>query len=144
MKRLATVLWPSFNCLIMQNKDLRSEAQSALAESYSPYSQFRVGAGVLCTREGKIFTGTNIENASFSLSICAERVALFKAISEGYRSFTDLAIVSSSSKLAFSLVQFRQVLAEFNMDIIIHLGDHYMKQLSDLLPDTFGMNQLHT
>ncbi len=127
----------------MQNKDLRSEAQSALAESYSPYSQFRVGAA-LRTREGKIFTGTNIENASFSLSICAERVALFKAISEGYRSFTDLAIVSSSSKLAFPCGACRQVLAEFNMDIIIHLGDDYMKQLSDLLPDTFGMNQLHT
>jgi len=65
-----------------------------LEKSYSPYSHFRVGAAIR-TKEGEIFTGTNIENASSGLSMCAERVALFKAVSEGHNSSTDLAVAFS-------------------------------------------------
>ena len=127
----------------MENVELQSAAESALSESYSPYSHFRVGAAVL-TKEGKIFVGTNIENASFGLSMCAERVAIFKAVSEGYKSFTNLAVISSAGKPAFPCGACRQVLAEFNKDIKIHLSDNYTKTLSDLLPDSFNSSQLNT
>ena len=71
-----------------------------LEKSYSPYSNFRVGAAIR-TKTGEIFRSTNIENASYGLTICAERIAVFRAVSEGRQSFTDLAIVSSSELPAF-------------------------------------------
>jgi cytidine deaminase len=74
-----------------ENKELIRKAKSALEKSYSPYSHFRVGAAVR-TENGTIFTGTNVENVTYSLTMCAERVAIFKAISDGHRSFTDLAV----------------------------------------------------
>jgi cytidine deaminase len=77
-------------------------AKLMLQKSYSPYSHFRIGAAIL-TREGEIFAGTNIENAAYGLSMCAERVALFKAVSEGHNSSTDLAVASSSESPVFPL-----------------------------------------
>ena len=80
----------------MTNGELFSMAVKAAENSYSPYSRFRVGAALL-TADGRIFTGCNIENASFSLTNCAERTAVFKAVSEGVRDFRAIAVAGSSS-----------------------------------------------
>jgi len=125
----------------MHDKELETAAQAAIKQAYSPYSGFRVGAA-LRTQDGKIFAGSNVENASFSLSICAERVALFKAVSEGHRSFTDLAIVSSSGRPTFPCGACRQVLIEFSQDLMVHSGDIYSKNILQLLPDKFGLNSI--
>ena len=75
----------------MTNEELFSMAVKAAQNSYSPYSHFRVGAALL-TSEGKVFTGCNIENSSFSLTNCAERTAIFKAVSEGFHDFSMVAV----------------------------------------------------
>lgn len=125
----------------MSQKELLKEAKLVLKNSYSPYSHFHVGAAVL-TEDGKIFTGVNIENASYSLTICAERVAVFKAISSGHTSFTDLAIVSSTEKPTFPCGACRQVLLEFSPQIKIHLqGSEKVFRLTDLLPHAFDARQ---
>lgn len=125
----------------MSQKELLKEAKLVLKNSYSPYSHFPVGAAVL-TEDGKIFTGVNIENASYSLSLCAERVAVFKAISSGHTSFTDLAIVSSTEKPTFPCGACRQVLLEFSPQIRIHLqGSEKVFRLTDLLPHPFDARQ---
>jgi cytidine deaminase len=125
----------------VSQKELLKEAKLVLKNSYSPYSQFTVGAAVL-TEDGKIFTGVNIENASYSLTICAERVAVFKAISSGHSSFTDLAIVSSTEKPTFPCGACRQVLLEFSPQIKIHLqGSEKVFRLTDLLPHAFDARQ---
>ena len=125
----------------MSQKKLLKEAKLVLKNSYSPYSHFRVGAAVL-TEDGKIFTGVNIENASYGLTICAERVAIFKAISNGHTSFTDLAIVSSTEKPTFPCGACRQVLSEFSPQIKIHLqGSEKVFRLIDLLPHAFDARQ---
>ena len=114
---------------------------SAKKNSYSPYSKFSVGAALLTTGN-KIFTGTNIENASYSLCICAERVAFSKAISEGERYFTAIAISSGSKSPAFPCGACRQFMFEFaeDLDIIIVKSEKKFEitKLSDLLP--FGFN----
>jgi cytidine deaminase len=129
----------------MQTDELLEDARQAMKKSYNTYSHFAVGAA-LRTEQGKVFTGTNIENASFSLSICAERVAIFKAVSEGYRSFTDLAIVSSSQIPAFPCGACRQVLQEFSPRIMIYIQDNDKQgfSLTDLLPNPFGSDTLPT
>jgi cytidine deaminase len=125
----------------VSQKELLKEAKLVLENSYSPYSHFSVGAAVL-TEDGKIFTGVNIENASYSLTICAERVAVFKAISHGHSSFTDLAIVSSTEKPTFPCGACRQVLLEFSPQIKIHLlGSEKVFALTDLLPHAFDVRQ---
>ncbi|MDW7988035.1 MAG: cytidine deaminase, partial [candidate division WOR-3 bacterium] len=78
-----------------KEKELIAHAKNALKFAYAPYSKFKVGCAIL-TKDGKIFTGTNIENASYGLTICAERVALFKAISEGAYDIIKLAIHTES------------------------------------------------
>ena len=98
-----------------QRERLLKASRGALLQSYSPYSKFKVGAAIQGIKTGanKIFTGCNIENASYSLSICAERVALFRAVSVGYTSFKAIAISSTSDKPIFPCGACRQVLAEF-------------------------------
>ena len=98
-----------------QRERLFKASRRALLQSYSPYSKFKVGAALQATKAGadKIFTGCNIENASYSLSICAERVALFRAVSDGFTSFKAIAISSTSDKPIFPCGACRQVLAEF-------------------------------
>jgi cytidine deaminase len=120
------------------NDELVRTAKLMLEKSYSPYSHFCVGVAIR-TKEGEIFTGTNIENASYGLSMCAERVALFKAVSEGHNSFTDLAIVSSSESSMFPCGACRQVLYEFSPEIKVHLigKENQIFQLTDLLPHPF-------
>lgn len=113
-------------------------AKDAARFAYVPYSSFPVGAAVL-TREGTIFSGTNIENASFGGTVCAERVALFKAISEGYTEFVALAVYNESA-LAYPCGICRQVIAEFASELLIVVASDYSvkrHKLSELLPYAF-------
>ena len=97
------------------------------------------------TGDGKIFTGCNIENASFSLTVCAERVALFKAVSEGKTNFTEIAIFVNNEKLFPPCGACRQVLAEFNIDMKVvyasksNTDEPIIKPLKELLPDSFNL-----
>jgi len=113
--------------------------------SYSPYSKFSVGVAVL-TSDNKIFTGANIECASYSLCICAERVAFSKAVSEGYKKFTAVAISSSAKDYTYPCGACRQFMAEFgiNTDIIIVRSKNRFKtfKLIELLPGIFDKNYL--
>ena len=130
----------------MTDKELLSLAICAMKQSYSPYSQCKVGAALLC-ENGKIFTGTNIENAAFSPTVCAERVAFFKAISEGEKNFTKIAVVGGKNGEINGIFApcgiCRQVMREFcTDDFTIILGeneDNYKKvTLKDLLPLSFS------
>lgn len=96
----------------MENEVLISYAKKAMGNAYAPYSGFCVGAALLTTEE-EIFTGCNVENASFGATICAERCAMLKAVSEGYTSFKKIAIVSSSNNLTYPCGLCRQFLSEF-------------------------------
>ena len=96
----------------MKDEMLILQAKDAMKNAYAPYSRFRVGAALL-TKDGAVFKGCNIENASYGATNCAERTAIFKAISEGYREFEKIAIVASSGDFASPCGICRQVLAEF-------------------------------
>ena len=125
----------------MTNGELFSMAVKAAENSYSPYSGFRVGAALL-TADGRIFTGCNIENASFSLTNCAERTAVFKAVSEGVRDFKAIAVAGSSSgdfsKRCVPCGACLQVLREFcGDDFIIIMSDGWIR-LADFMPISFS------
>ena len=113
--------------------------------SYSPYSKFSVGAALL-TANNKIYTGTNIECASYSLTICAERVAFSKAISEGEKKFKAVAITSSKNIFVYPCGACRQFMYEFGNDIDVILvktkKQFIIKKLNELLPDVFDKNTL--
>lgn len=100
---------------------LIKEAEKAMRRAVAPYSKFKVGAA-LVTKKGKIYTGCNIENSSLMLSVCAEKVALLKALSEGKRSFKAIAIVSNSEKYCYPCGSCRQMLWEFAKDVDIYLS----------------------
>jgi len=113
-------------------------AREAMKRSYSPYSHYPVGAALRCT-DGRIFQGCNIENASFGLTNCAERTALFKAVSEGAVSFDVLAIAAETR--AWPCGACRQALNEFapNLRVLITWDNHVEEMnLSELLPGSFG------
>ena len=113
-------------------------AREAMKNSYSPYSSYPVGAALHCT-DGRVFTGCNIENASFGLTNCAERTAMFKAISEGARRFDVIAIAANTK--AWPCGACRQVLNEFAPDIrVLVTWDDQIeeKSLRELLPESFG------
>ena len=93
-------------------EELVASARAAAQQAYAPYSHYLVGAALL-TRRGEIISGCNIENISYGLSMCAERVALFKAISEGHRDFAALALAGGTEQAALPCGACRQVLAEF-------------------------------
>ena len=115
-------------------------AEEAASHSYSPYSGFPVGAAVL-TAGGNIYAGTNVENASYGATMCAERVAIFKAVSEGEDKLLALAVYTSAAAYAYPCGMCLQVLSEFAEDIpVIVAGDAGMKRfkLSELLPHRFG------
>lgn len=115
-------------------------AQSAMKNSYSPYSHFKVGA-CLKTVNGKYFVGTNIENSSYGASICAERSAISCAISSGEKNFEAIAIVSSGDNFCPPCGICRQVLSEFGDNIKVVLAkspqDYVVYNLSELLPHKF-------
>jgi cytidine deaminase len=102
----------------MNINELINNAKSARQLSYSPYSKFKVGAA-LKTKNGRIFTGCNIENSSYGLSICAEREAVFKAISAGEKDLDTIAVVTDSNKLLTPCGACRQVIWEFSKDMTI-------------------------
>ena len=125
-------------------KILMSEAQKARQKSYSPYSHFRVGAALL-TKSGKIYTGCNIENAAYTPTVCAERTAIFKAVSDGERDFEALAVIGGAEAETADFCApcgvCRQVIAEFcNKDFKIILGNEDKFKaytLDGLLPFAF-------
>ncbi|ATW27321.1 cytidine deaminase [Candidatus Formimonas warabiya] len=130
----------------MDDRSLLALAEQAKEKAYAPYSQFRVGAALL-TEEGKLFTGCNVENASYSLTNCAERTAVFSAVAAGCRNFSALAVTSDAQTYTYPCGACRQVLIEFNPDMKIIMGningEFIVRTAADLLPlyfhgDTFG------
>ena len=126
------------------DEQLLALAREAMARSYSPYSRFKVGACLLCA-DGRVFTGCNVENASFGLTNCAERTALFKAVSEGAKEFAAIAIAAERSA-PWPCGACRQVLNEFAPDIrVLVTWDHGRTEqapLRELLPHGFGPKDL--
>lgn len=126
-------------------KELYNKAVEAAKGAYAPYSGFYVGAAILCD-DGTVFTGCNIENASYSATVCAERVALFSAVAAGYRKFTAVAIAGSKdgdyTKSCPPCGVCRQVLAEFfDADAAVILADG-VHTLGELLPMSFGAGSM--
>jgi cytidine deaminase len=121
-------------------RDLARLARAARRRAHAPFSRFKVGAA-LRTRKGEIVTGCNIENASYGLTMCAERVAVFKAVSEGMTRFDAVAVVADSKDLTPPCGPCRQILWEFCGDILVHMEDLRGRQrtlrLSELLPFPF-------
>ena len=128
----------------MNKSELIKEALKAKEMAYVPYSNFNVGAALL-TEDGKLYTGCNIENASFSPTICAERTAVFKAVSEGHRKIKEIAVVGDSH-FSYPCGVCRQVLREFGKNATIYVAnseDEYREyKLDDLLPNSFGPDDL--
>lgn len=127
----------------MTDQELILTAKKAMEQAYAPYSGFRVGAALL-TRNGKVYLGCNIENASYGATNCAERTAIFKAVSEGEREFETIAIVCSEGRKAYPCGICLQVMSEFFPNGRVLLEDAagmevYLVQ--ELLPSAF---QLHT
>lgn len=128
----------------MEHQELINRAKSALENAYAPYSKYRVAAALL-TAEGNVFTGVNIENASYGATICAERVAVFKAVSEGFTHFTTLALVTGQGDFPTPCGMCRQVLSEFgkpDMKIVLSNDEKTeVYRLEELLPLSFtGVN----
>ncbi|RKD21520.1 cytidine deaminase [Caminicella sporogenes DSM 14501] len=128
----------------MNKKLLVKKALEAKENAYAPYSGFKVGAAVL-TESGKIYTGCNIENASYTPTICAERTAISKAVSEGERKIVAIA-VTGDSEWTYPCGVCRQVIREFGEDvtvIVVKSEDEYREySLKELLPFSFGPENL--
>ena len=127
-----------------QKELLIQSALEARQWAYAPYSQYQVGAALL-TASGRIYDGVNIENAAYPTGICAERVAVFKAVSEGERHFVAIAVVTSNGGTPCGSC--RQVLAEFGLDTLVLIADEQGRilqeaSLADLLPGAFGREDL--
>jgi cytidine deaminase len=120
-------------------------ARQARRRAHAPFSRFKVGAA-LRTRTGEVVTGCNVENASYGLTLCAERVAVFKAVSEGIRGFEAIAVVADSRRLTPPCGPCRQILWEFCGDITVHMADLHGRtrtmRLSELLPFPFDRSNL--
>ncbi|OFI07178.1 cytidine deaminase [Clostridium acetireducens DSM 10703] len=130
----------------MKYDKLILEAIKAKDRAYAPYSKFNVGAAVL-TEDNNIYSGCNIENASYGATNCAERTAIFKAVSEGYRKIKAIAIVGNSEYFTYPCGICRQVISEFalkNMEIIIvkSKNEYIIKTLEDILPQAFTKKDL--
>lgn len=133
----------------MKETELISLAKKAAENAYTPYSGFKVGAALLC-KSGKIYTGCNIENASFSPTNCAERTAFFKAVSEGERDFVSIAVVGGKdgdfTDYCTPCGVCRQVMSEFcGRDFRVILGkngdDFRVITLRNLLPESFSLDK---
>lgn len=120
--------------------ELIEAAKKARENSHAPYSKFRVGAAVR-TKDGKVFTGCNIESASYGLTVCAERVAIWKAVSEGGTEFTEIAVVADTEELTPPCGVCRQIIWEFCGDIPVIFanlqGEDEIVQMKELLPRAF-------
>ncbi|KGG80159.1 cytidine deaminase [Caloranaerobacter azorensis] len=130
----------------MDKRQLIKKALEAKEKSYAPYSNFHVGAALL-TKNGKIYTGCNIESASYTPTNCAERTAIFKAVSEGDREFVAIAIVGDSKTYTYPCGVCRQVIREFGKDIKIIVAksedDYKEYDLEELFPHSFGPEDLN-
>lgn len=133
----------------MENKmdltELIRKAQEARARAYVPYSGFHVGAALLC-KDGTIFSGCNIENSAYGPTNCAERTAIFKAVSEGYREFETIVIVSDSEQPTPPCGVCRQVMAEFcgpEFPVVMMGcdGSQRTASLGELLPYAFSLEK---
>jgi cytidine deaminase len=125
-------------------QSLIEQAQDAWERAYAPYSEYAVGAALL-TDSGKIFQGVNIENAVYPLTICGERVAVFKAVSEGEKSFKAIAVVTKNGGSPCGSC--RQVLAEFGLDTVVLIADTqgtllHELTVAELLPHSFSQADL--
>jgi cytidine deaminase len=123
---------------------LLAAAARARGTAYAPYSRFRVGAAVR-TASGAVYTGANIENASYGLSHCAERVAIHKAVSEGHRRLEAIAVVADGPSPAMPCGACRQVMAEFGVRRVIvatPAGRRRVRTLRQLLPEPFLADRL--
>lgn len=119
--------------------NLIDKALQAKKHAYVPYSNLHVGAALLCD-DGTIFTGVNIENVSYGATNCAERTAIFKAVSEGKRNFLAIAVVSDMDRLIYPCGICRQVLAEFKVPLVVvsnQSGDYKVYSTDTLLPNAF-------
>lgn len=130
----------------MTDKELVELAFTMLERSYVPYSGFPVGAAIECT-DGSIFTGCNVENAAYGSTLCAERTALVKAVSEGHRDdWKRIAIVGNSADYCWPCGSCRQMLYEFapNLTVLVARADHEFVKfpLHELLPHGFGPKSL--
>lgn len=127
----------------MEQLLLMEMAREVQERAYAPYSGFRVGAALQGV-SGKVYTGCNVENASYGLTICAERTAVVKAVSEGEQEFKALALVGDGEGITFPCGACLQVLAEFAPNLVIVLSDgqgHLATfSLKDLLPHTFVLD----
>jgi cytidine deaminase len=124
--------------------DLLAVAVTARERSYAPYSHFRVGAALVAP-DGRIFTGANAENASYGLSMCAERIAIYHALSQGVQGFVAVAVAGPDGVRTTPCGACRQVLHEFGaaMDVIFIDGDRLrVVPLANLLPDAFSPSDL--
>jgi cytidine deaminase len=121
-------------------EQLIERARQARELAYSPYSRFAVGAAVL-TEDGEIYDGANVENVSFGLTVCAERVAIFSAVAAGKRKFTGLAVVTDTPEPATPCGACRQVMYEFSPELWVLTanltGQQRMFRLPELLPAVF-------
>ena len=130
----------------MTDRELMSMARQASFNAYVPYSRFAVGAALECS-DGTVYTGCNIENGSYSAVVCAERVAVFKAVSEGAKHIAAVAVASNEgSPVPFPCGVCRQVLTEFcapDTPVIVFDGDHsvYDFTLDELIPFAFEIEK---
>jgi len=127
-----------------QKIDLVRIASQVRKWAYTPYSNYQVGAAVL-TDSGRIYDGVNIENAAFPVTVCAERTAIFKAVSNGERKFQAIVVVTKDGGTPCGSC--RQVMAEFSPEMLVIMADENgkitaEKKLSDLLPGAFGADSL--
>ena len=127
----------------MEDRELVQLAQTARENAYAPYSHYQVGAALL-TASGQVFTGCNVENAVYPMTLCAERTAIAKAVSEGQREFVAIAIATRNGGSPCGAC--RQVMREFAPRLRILLADDagHVRQftLDQLLPDSFGPENL--
>lgn len=124
-----------------ERKDLIEAAKKARENAVAPYSNFKVGAA-LETVDGKVYAGCNVENASYGLTVCAERVAIWKALSEGERVFSQIVVVADTEQLTTPCGACRQIIWEFCGDVPVTLtnlhGQCETVNMSELLPRAFG------
>lgn len=129
----------------MTERELVERALEMRRFSYAPYSHFRVGAALEC-QDGSVYTGCNVENAAYGSSLCAERTALVKAVSQGRRRFVRLAVAGDSADYCWPCGACRQMLREFGTDLEVlaanREGAYVAISLEELLPHSFGPETL--
>jgi len=128
----------------MTNQELIKRAEEMKPRAYAPYSNFPVGAALLC-EDGTVFTGCNVENGAYSMSICAERTALVKAVSEGHLQFRAIAVTADTAEYCLPCGACRQMLIEFAPDLDVLCankdGDYVCYKLHEMLAPAFQLQK---